>query len=126
MRNPWPKRMVQNCGGGQAAQMLQPGPPSAQERKDLDAMSLVTQALTNGRDVRANVTAWSQQQRNQDQRQALGQLQGIRGQGLHPDGSLTVSSQLGNQIHQNLWDLTPGMAMDDQQQWGALASNGLR
>ena len=118
--------MVQNRGGGQAAQMLQPGPPSAQERKGLDAMPLVTQALTNSRDVRANVTAWSQQQRNQDQWQALGQLQGIRGQGLHPDGSLTVSSQLGNQIHQNLWDLTPGMAMDDQQQWGALASNGLR
>ena len=118
--------MVQNRGGGQAAQMLQPGSPSTQERKDLDAMSLVTQALTNGRDVRANVTAWSQQQWNQHQRQALGQLQGIRGQGLHPDGSLTAPDQLGNQINQNLWDLTTGMAMDDQEQGGALASNELR
>ena len=118
--------MVQNRGSGQAAQMLQPGPPSAQERKDPDTMSLVTQALTNGRDVRANVTAWSQQQRNQDQRHAWGQLQGIRGQSLHPNGSLTAPGQLGNQILQNRWDLTTCMAMDDKEQGGVLAINGLR
>ena len=118
--------MVQNRGGGQAAQMLQPGPPSAQKRKGLNTMSLVTQALTNGRDVRAHVTAWRQQQRHQHQRETLGQIQGIRGQGLHPNGSLTAPGQLGNQILQNLWDLTTGMTVDDQQQGGALSSNGLR
>lgn len=118
--------MVQDRGCRQAAQVLQPGPPRTQERECLDTMPLVSQALTNGRDVRANVTARSQQKRNQDQRQTWGQLQGIRGQGLHPNGSLATPGQISDEIQQNLRDLTASVAMNHQEQGGALHTRGLR